>query len=199
MSIKIYGPRFGSSLRCHWTLAELGTAYEAMPVDFASAEHKSPAYLKINPAGQGPALSDGDFCLAESLAICSYVIDKAGSDLGGRTPQERARAWHWSLWTLLNAQPPLGTLASPVFTNKPLSAEVEAKAKSDAARHLAVLEGHLATSPYVAGDAFTVGDVNVASSLGYAAMAKFDLSPNAAISAWFAKVTARPAYAKARG
>jgi glutathione S-transferase len=134
MSIKIYGPRMGSSLRVHWTLAELGTAYEVVAVDFAKSEHKSPPYLKINPAGQVPALTDGDFCLAESLAICSYVIDKAGSELGGRTPQERARVWHWSLWALLNAQPQLATLASPAFTSKPLAADVEAHAKSEAAR-----------------------------------------------------------------
>jgi glutathione S-transferase len=199
MSIKLYGPRAGSALRCHWTLAELGTPYEAVPVDFARAEHKSPAYLKINPAGQVPALTDGDFCLAESLAICSYVIDKAGSDLGGRTPGERAQALRWSLWALLNPQPQLGTLASPAWTGKPLAADVEAHAKSEATRHLAVLEGHLAKSPFIAGDRFTVGDINVASSIGYAAVCKFDLSPFPATSAWLAKVTSRPAYAKARG
>ena len=37
MSIKIHGPRMGSALRCHWTLAELGTPYESVAVDFAKA------------------------------------------------------------------------------------------------------------------------------------------------------------------
>jgi glutathione S-transferase len=199
MSIKIYGPRMGSALRCHWTLAEVGTAYESVAVDFARAEHKSPAFLQLNPVGQVPVLVDGDFRLAESVAICSYVIDKAGSDLGGKTPEERAQALRWSIWALVNPQESLGTLASPMWTNTPLPADVEAKEKAEASRHLAVLEGHLAKSPYVAGDRFTVGDINVACSLAYAAMSKFDLSPFPATSAWLAKVTARPACAKARG
>jgi glutathione S-transferase len=51
----------------------------------------------------------------------------------------------------------------------------------------------------VAGKLFSVGDINVACVLGYAAFSKYDLSAYPSISAWLSKVTARPAYAKARG
>jgi glutathione S-transferase len=199
MKIKLYGPRMGSSLRTHWVAAEVGVSYESMPVDFSKADNRSDWFLKINPMGQVPALTSGDFNLAESLAICSYLIDVAGSALGGESAEARALAWQWSLWAALNLQPHLSTLASPAWTQQPLAPEVEAAAKTGAAKYLDLLEAHLASSPFVAGALFSVGDINVASVLGYAAFSKYDLSPYRATSAWLAKVTSRPAYLQARG
>jgi glutathione S-transferase len=197
MTIKIYGPRMGSSLRAHWVAAELGTPYEGVAVDFAKGEHKGEAFLKINPMGQVPALVDGDFKLAESMAICSYLIDKAGSDLAGKTAQERATAWRWALWAGLNAYPHLSTLASPAWTQQPLAPEVEAGARTALTKFLPVLEAHLAASAFIAGGTFTVGDINVAAVLGYAAYSQFDMSVYPATKAWLAKVQARPSYAAA--
>lgn len=196
-TLKLYGPRQGSALRTHWVAAELGIPYEAVHVDFAKGEHRSEPFLKINPMGQVPALTDGDFNLAESMAICSFLIEKAGSDLCGKTAEERALAWQWSLWGALNPQPHLGTLASPNWTKQPLSAAAEAAAKEGAAKYLGILQTHLAARPFVAGSNFTVGDINVACSLAYAAYSNFDLSPYPAIKAWLGRVTDRPAYFKA--
>jgi glutathione S-transferase len=199
MKIKLYGPRMGSSFRTHWVAAEVGVAYEAAPVDFSKAENRSDWFLKVNPMGQVPALSAGDFNLAESLAICSYLIDVAGSDLAGKNAEARALAWQWSLWASLNLQPHLSTLASPNWTQQPLAPEVETAAKAGAAKYLVLLESHLASHPFVAGETFSVGDINVASVLGYAAFSKYDLSAYTALNAWLAKVTSRPAYISARG
>ena len=198
-TIKLYGPRGGSSLRTHWVAAELGIKYEAVAVDFAKGENRSEAFLKISPMGQVPALVDGDFNLVESMAICSYLIDTAGSDLGGKTAQQRALAWQWSLWTALNPHPHLSTLASPAWTKQPNPPEVEVASKAALAKYLPILEARLAVSPFVAGADFTVGDINVACALMYAAYSKYDLAQYKAITAWQAKVTARPAFNLARG
>jgi len=199
MKIKLYGPRMGSSFRTHWVAAEVGISYDSMAVDFSKGDNRSDWFLKINPMGQVPALCSGDFNLAESLAICSYLIDVAGSDLGGKTPEERASAWQWSLWASLNLQPHLSTLASPNWTQQPLAPEVEAAAKAGAAKYLSMLEAHLASQAFVAGQRFSVGDLNVACVLGYAAFSKYDLSPYSAISKWLAQVSSRPAYKQAQG
>jgi glutathione S-transferase len=198
-TIKLYGPRSGSALRTHWVAAELGTAHESLPVDFSKGENRSDWFLKINPMGQVPALVDGDFNLAESMAIGSYLIELAGSDLGGKTPQERALAWQWSLWVSLNPHPHLSALASPAWTGQPLAPEAETAAKAAVAKYLPVLEAHLGKHSFVAGTAFTVADINVACALSYAAISKYDLSPYTATTAWMAKVMARPAFAKAKG
>ena len=198
-SLKIYGPRLGSPLRTHWVAAEIGVPYESVPVDFSKGEHRSDPYLRINPMGQVPALVDGDFTLAESMAIASYLIDKAGSDLGGKTPQERARAWQWSLWASLNPHPHLATLASPKWSGQALAPEVEAAAKTAVGRFLPVLDAHLQRHSFIAGTHFTVGDINVACAVSYAAISNYDLSVYPAITAWMGKVMSRPAFQKAKG
>lgn len=197
--ITIYGPRMGSALRTHWVAAELGIAYESVVPDFAKGENRTEAFLKISPMGQVPALVEGDFCLAESMAICSYLIERAGSDLGGKTAQQRATAWQWSLWTALNPHPHLSTLASPAWTQKALAAEETARCHAALEKFLPVLDKHLAKNAFVAGSDFTAGDINVACAMLYASFSKYDLSKYPAITAWQAKVTARPAFAKACG
>lgn len=198
-TIKLYGPRLGSALRTHWVAAELGTPYENVAVDFSTGEHRGPAFLQINPMGQVPALVEGDFKLAESMAIGSYLIDRAGSDLAGKTAQQRAKAWQWSLWAALNLHPHLSKLASPAWTGQALAADVEASAKADATKYITVLEAHLGAQKYIAGETFSVGDINVATVVAYAMFAKLDLSSFPNVTKWYAGATDRPAYAKASG
>ena len=88
--------------------------------------------------------------------------------------------------------PPTATGLSP-------PPEAETAAKAAVAKYLPVLEAHLGKHSFVAGTAFTVADINVACALSYAAIAKYDLSPYTATTAWMAKVMARPAFTKAKG
>src|SRR5512141_1052733 len=50
--------------------------YQIVSIDFTKREHKSPEFLKINPAGKLPALEDGESKIFEGAAICLYVADK---------------------------------------------------------------------------------------------------------------------------
>lgn len=54
-------------------LEELGTPYEAIRVDFASAEQTGAAYRAINPKGRVPALITPDGILTETPAILEYL------------------------------------------------------------------------------------------------------------------------------
>jgi glutathione S-transferase len=46
---------------------------------------------------------------------------------------------------------------------------------------------------------FTVADLNVASVMSWAPMAKLDLSPAANVAAWLTRCCSRPALARAQG
>lgn len=65
-----------ASLAPHILLEELGAPYALQLVDRARAEHKSPAYLKLNPNGQIPVLVDGELVLYEAAAICLHLVDR---------------------------------------------------------------------------------------------------------------------------
>src|SRR5262249_34498347 len=74
--MKLYEFAPTRSIRVRWTLQELGIDFEAIPVDLLAGEHRSPAFLKINPAGKLPVLVDGDMVLTESIAIVLYLAEK---------------------------------------------------------------------------------------------------------------------------
>jgi glutathione S-transferase len=197
-SIVIYGSPMGSSLRPHWMLAELGLPYETRKLDMRAGEHRQDAYLAINPAGQVPAMVYDGFALAESAAIVNYLAAKHDPSFLGATPEIAATAQRWQLFTLLNVDKHFAKLAGKTW-GMPATPEEEKAANEALAKMLPVLEGWLASRDYVAGDAFTVGDLVARCSFTYAEAAGFDLAPYPSIVAWMARCAERPAYAKARG
>src|ERR1700692_1859834 len=61
-----------SSVVPHIALEEIGAPYQRALINLAKGEHKSDAYLKINPRGKVAALSvDGDV-LTGNVAILDY-------------------------------------------------------------------------------------------------------------------------------
>jgi glutathione S-transferase len=84
----------------HIVLEELGVPYERVLVDRTRDEHKQPPYLKLNPNGLIPVLTDGDLVLYETAAIVLHLCDthpqaKLAPALG--TP-ERAHFYKWLAW-----------------------------------------------------------------------------------------------------
>ena len=59
----------------HILLEELGVPYRRVPVDRAGGEHKSAAYLRLNPNGLIPVSVDGDLVLYETAAIVLHLAD----------------------------------------------------------------------------------------------------------------------------
>ena len=72
MLILYYWPG-ASSMVPHIVLEEIGTPYQRQLVNLAQGEHKSDAYLKINPHGKVPALAVDDAVLTENVAILTYL------------------------------------------------------------------------------------------------------------------------------
>jgi glutathione S-transferase len=67
------------SMAAHIVLEEAGEKYEARRVDFAKAEQRTEAYLKIHPLGRVPALLlDSGEPLAENTAILPYLGKRFG-------------------------------------------------------------------------------------------------------------------------
>lgn len=62
-----------SSVVPHMVLEEIGAPYERRLVNFTQGEHKSAAYLKINPHGKVPALAVDGTVITENVAILTYL------------------------------------------------------------------------------------------------------------------------------
>ena len=63
------------SIATHLALEHAGANYRLKRVNFASAEQRSPAYLKLNPKGRVPALETPLGILTETPALLSYIAE----------------------------------------------------------------------------------------------------------------------------
>ena len=66
--------------------------YEAKLLEFSKGDLRTPEYLAMNPRGKVPVIRDGDYVLAESLAILAYLDRKQPEPpLFGKTAEEAGR------------------------------------------------------------------------------------------------------------
>lgn len=196
--ITLYGSARSSAGRCLWCLEEAGVPYELKNIDMKNKEHKSEAFLKLNPNGKVPALIDGNFTLFESMAINSYIADKYKPELLGTTAEERAISAQWSFWASSELQDPI----IQVFIQKVFMPE-EKRSQAVIDDNLAklpelfsVLENSLAGKTYLNGKTFTLADLNTQSVISIAPMIGCDMSPYINIDLWMKAISDRPAFQK---
>lgn len=152
-----YNPK-SRAVIAKWMLDECGASYEIVPIDFAKREHKTPEFLKINPAGKLPALVDGDAKIFEGAAICLYLADKfPAANLAPKIgAPERGRYLSLMVYSTSQLEPALG--------DKLLGVEhlpQRGWTNFDTARD--VIEGELGAGPYLFGAWFTAADVMIGS------------------------------------
>ena len=74
--ITLYHSPASRAFTAYWMLEEIGVAFDVKTVDIRKGEQKDPAYLKLNPAGKVPTLTDGDVGVSENPAIAIYLADR---------------------------------------------------------------------------------------------------------------------------
>ncbi len=179
-------------------LGELGLKFEHLDWLPRSPETRAPNFRVINPNARVPVIDDDGFVLSESLAINLYLAKKHKSPLYPADPRAEALALQWSLWETDRLDRQIvefvrHSSALPVGERKPELAE---KAFKEVAPALDVLEIALGKSPWLAGPAFTVADLNVAGAL-YRALT-IELTPWPKVKAWLNTCWERPAAKQAR-
>jgi glutathione S-transferase len=84
----------------HILLEEMGARYERVLVDRTVDAHKKPEYLRLNPNGLIPVLTDGDLVLYETAAIVLHLCDtRPESKMAPAVAtNERAHFYKWLMW-----------------------------------------------------------------------------------------------------
>jgi len=192
MKLYEFGPT--RSIRVRWTLQELGVDFEVIPVNILAGEHRSPAFLKINPAGKLPVLVDGDMVLTESIAIVLYLAEKySDKRLIPTDLQQRAQLMRWLLFTTTELEQPLWRIArhtSLYPESKRLPGEL-ALARDDFATMANVLEEYMSDRKFLVGNTATVGDFVLAYTLDWAKTANV-LNGLPRLEAYMEEMYARP-------
>jgi len=186
-------------------LAEKGIDVPMVQVDMAKGEHKTPAFLAMNPSGKVPVLElDDGTCIGESVAICRYFeAEQPEPALFGTTPVEIGRI------DMANRQLELELFAAvgQAWVNGPVVARMlpdreqipAARTQGDRAARSFYrrLDSLLAGQQYMAGDAFSVADITALCVIDFASQL-VDLEPDRVLSnlwRWHERVSARPSAA----
>jgi len=196
--IKIWGRRDSSNVqKVLWCCGELGVAFERIDIGGKFGGNKEKPYLDLNPNGLVPTIEDGSFVLWESNSIMRYLVDKySQGKLLPSTPEGRANANRWMDWQLTT----LGPAISPLFRGLVRTPEEKRdrtaveNALQKTTKAWEIVDDHLAKNSYMAGDAFTIGDI----PLGVWAYRWFKLPierPNLKhLSRWYEGLCKRPPY-----
>ena len=148
-------------------MAELNRDLEIIEMDLMAGENRQEEHLKRNPSGQSPTLEldDGSF-LSEITAICEYLDDKqGGTDLIGKTPEDRAITRMWTRRVDLQIIEPLitGFRYSEGLELFKLRMQTIPEAadglKAIAQEKIAWLDAEMEGKNYVCGDRFSLADV----------------------------------------
>jgi glutathione S-transferase len=179
-----------------FALKELGLDCELIPVDLAKGEQRQPAFLAVNPSGRVPVLVDGDATLTESHAILAYLGEKTGR-LWPASAAGRAQALQWLFFLSQHMMPPTGEVALRVrsrVSGIPADDAVVARGEKALKAVLPVVEGQLAKSRWLPGDAFSLVDCAYCPIFNVADKAGFSFAEFPRVSAYLDAARARPAW-----
>ena len=204
--MKFYNSRGPNPRMVRMFMAEKGFAVPTkIEVDLLAGENRKEPFLKVNPAGQLPALElDDGTVLAEITAICEYVdeIKKDTPSLIGDTPAERGVTRMWTRRIDLNIAEPAAngfrySEGLKLFQSRirciPAAAD---ELKATARDWLVKVDGMMGSKPFITGAKLTMADLLLFAFLDFMKGVGQPLDPaNKTLTAWFERLKARPSAA----
>jgi glutathione S-transferase len=180
-----------------WAFAELELDIERIDAGGAYGGLDTEHYKAKNPNRRVPTLEDDDLVLWESNVIVRYLASAHGRGiLQPSEPKQAAVADQWMEW--------MQTTLSPVFiplfweaVRKPpsqRSAERVAQLADEAGRVYAILDEHLANSPWLGGASFSMGDIPAGATLYRWFTMDISRPHLPRLAEWYDRLSRRPAY-----
>jgi GST-like protein len=191
--IRFHGWATPNSQRVSIMLEELGLPYEVHPVNIRAREQFAPEVVALNPYGKIPILEQpGAPPLFESGAILLHLAETQGRFLPPPGDPARAETLAWLMVALTSLGP---------FTGQAHHWTGLAPEKPEAARRHSVglvnrvyglLDGRLATTPYLAGADYSVADIAAFPWIAKRHWAEMTLDDRPHLARWAAEIGARP-------
>jgi GST-like protein len=200
--IDLYAAGTSNGIRARIAVEECGLAYKLMPIDLAKGEHKTAAFLAMNPNGQIPVIVDHDgpggkpVTLSQSTAILLYCAEKSGKFMP-KDPAARPAVLQALMSASTDITPIFGSLFAVLRAKEPHAPTVQ-MFKDRLRGFFKVWDDKLAKQKCCAGDEVTIADLSLYA--GYArikgaAPEMVDGLPN--LARWADELSARPAIQRA--
>lgn len=186
---EVFGAVGTRAFRVMWALEELGQPYK-----LTYAKPHDPVVTAVYPIGKVPAMRVGEHVISDSTAIMTYLADAHSGLLAPAGTIERAKQdgilhaindeLDAVLWTAARH-----SFVLPEAQRVP---EVKPALKWEFNRNVSRMAERI-TTPFAAGDTFTIADILLTHCLNWAKSAKFDVE-NEKMLAYADTMRARDAY-----
>lgn len=148
--------------RAMLALVAKGIDFDSQLLSFSAGEHKTDAYLALNPRGKVPVLVHDGFALYESGAIVRYLDAVVPEpSLFGGTPQERATVDCWMTQADTSGWPITSRVVRPIYFGFHESvADDLRKHVGKTHTELDLLEAQIGDRDTIVGDDLTAADLS---------------------------------------
>jgi len=196
--MKLYARRTSSnSQKVLWLLGELALDYDFVATGGDAGGLDTPAYCALNPNKRVPTWQDEQGAVWESHTILRYLAAAyAPETWWSEDPAERSRIERWMDWSQSGFDAAFMTLFWG-YWRTPAENRNERLIRGQIERchsAIAILDGVLGASSFVAGDRLTLADIPVGALMyRYANLDVIDGLP-CNVSRWYERLTERDAY-----
>ena len=181
--------------------------YDAWHIDIGKGDQFGSGFVAVNPNSKIPALMDHGTGqrVFESASIMLYLAEKFGGAFIPADPSARTEMFSWLFWQMGSA-PFLGGGFGHFYAYAPVKIEYAINRYAmETKRQLDVLDRHLASRDWMAGDAYSLADIAIWSWYGslvlgraYNAAEFLDVASYRNVMAWAQRIDARPAVQRGR-
>src|SRR3982075_2547232 len=182
--MKIYGDsNSGNCLKGKWVCDHLALPYTWIAVDTLKGETRTAEFLKLNGAGQVPAVElDDGRTLAQSNAIIRYLA--RDSDLIPQDPFASAKMDEWLFWEQSSHEPYVAVCRFQMFYLGKSASDLDPDKVKRGYAALARMEHQLAITPFLVGNAVSLADVSLLAYTRVAHEGGFHLDGYGAVRRW---------------
>ncbi len=175
-------------------LAQLGLEYERVPIDIFDGHTLTDEFARLNPLRSTPVLEleDGR-ALIESNAILWYLA--SGTAFLPGDPVGQAQVCRWLIYEQSDVMPMIGGLRFRLITGRLAEGSEEARRRRAGAHQaLRLIDEHLATTPFLVADRYTIADIAVYAYAHVAAEAMVETAAYPSFRAWLGRVEGTPGF-----
>jgi len=198
--LKIWGRKNSVNVqKVLWCCEEIAVEYQRIDAGGDFGIVKTSQYLSLNPNALVPTIEDEGLVLWESNAIVRYLAAKhATGSLWPDDLKSRAEADQWMDWSSSTFWPALrplfiGLIRTPANQRDPYVLE---DLRRKAAAALAIVDRHLESRMFLAGDNFTVSDIALGCGVWRWMALPIERPSLPNVQRWFDSLADRPAYKK---
>lgn len=187
-----------NSFKVALMVEELGLTPQMIPVDTRKGEQHAAEFLKINPNAKLPAIEDDGQAIFDSGAILLYLAQKHGKFLpDGQAAMGEMLSWFFFIASGIGPYSGQAVHFTRVHKDSDYATNRYTK---EIKRHYRVLNDRLGASEWLGGKDYGIADIALwgwVRAAGFVMEGQGGLAEYSNVQAWFDKVNARPAAARA--